>query len=60
MKRTKRTLALVGSTLSITIIAAATCFLFWHKSMTAFLSFVVIVPVFLILALGLLKQARAR
>ncbi|PJG55293.1 hypothetical protein CVM73_09460 [Bradyrhizobium forestalis] len=59
MKRTKQRLALVGSTLSIIVVAGATYFLFWHKSLTAILSFVAIVPVFLILALGLLKLARA-
>ncbi|MBR0953883.1 hypothetical protein [Bradyrhizobium canariense] len=60
MNRTKQTLALVGSALSMTAIAGATYFLFWHKSLTATLAFVAIVPVFLIIALGLLKLARRR
>jgi hypothetical protein len=60
MNRTKHTLALVGSVLSTAAISGATYFLFWHKSLTATLSFVAVVPVFLIIALGLLKSARGR
>jgi hypothetical protein len=60
MNRTKQTLALVGSALAMTAIAGATYFLLWHKSLTATLFFVAIVPVFLIIALGLLKLARGR
>jgi hypothetical protein len=60
MKRTKQTLALVGSMLSMIVVAGATYFLFWHKSLIAIFSFVALVPIFLILALGLLKIARAR
>jgi hypothetical protein len=59
MKHIKQMFLVIGSTLSICVVLAATYFLFWHKSLIAIIVFGTIVPVFLILALGLLKIARA-
>ena len=56
----KQALLVAGSTVSLTVVAAAGYFASAHPSIISLLTFVIVVPMFLILGLGFLKIARKK
>jgi len=58
MNGIKQVLLVMGSTVALMVVAVAAYFAFAHPSMISLLTFVLVVPVFMILGLGFLKAAR--
>jgi hypothetical protein len=58
MNGVKQALLVMGSTVALTVVAFATYFVFARPSIISLLTFVLVVPVFLIFGLGFLKAAR--
>lgn len=58
MNGVKQALLVIGSTLALMVVAVTAYFAYAHPSMISLLTFVLVVPVFLILGLGFLKAAR--
>jgi hypothetical protein len=58
MNGVRQALLVLGSSMALTAVAAAAYFAFAYPSITSLLTFLMVVPVFLILGLGFLKAAR--
>jgi hypothetical protein len=58
MNGVKQTLLILGSAVALTVAGVAAYFAFARPSIISLLTFVLVVPVFLILGLGFLKAAR--
>jgi hypothetical protein len=58
MNRIKQALLVIGSILALTVVAGSTYFVFAYPSIISLLTFVLFVPVCLMIGFGFLKIAR--